>query len=129
MNWKLAGMALAAVLAATGLPPAAAHHSLAMFDSQHPIELAGVVREFKFTAPHAFILLEVKQQDGASERWVLESASPSALVRDGWSARSLRPGDEIKLTVLPLRSGAPGGSWSPDKVTFRDGRPVAAGGP
>jgi hypothetical protein len=125
MNWKVVGIAFAAAFAAIG--PAAAHHSMAMFDSQHPIELAGVVREFKFSAPHAFILLEVKQQDGASERWILESASPSALVRDGWSARTLKPGDEIKLTVLPLRSGAPGGSWSPDKVSFRDGRPIGGG--
>jgi hypothetical protein len=127
MNWKLTGIAFAAAFAATGPPPAAAHHSLAMFDGQHPIELEGVVREFRFSAPHAFILLEVKQQDGPAESWSLESASPSALVRDGWSARTIRPGDQIKLTVLPLRSGAPGGSWSPDKVRFRDGRPIGAG--
>src|SRR5262249_22768935 len=33
-----------------------AHHSFAMFDQENPIELDGVVQEFKFTSPHSFII-------------------------------------------------------------------------
>jgi len=95
-----------------------------MFDQENPIELEGVVQEFKFTSPHSFIILAVKQQDGSTQLWSLEGAAPSALVRDGWSSKTLKPGDELKLTIEPLRSGAPGGSWSVRKTKLKDGQPI-----
>src|SRR5262249_47023960 len=56
--------------------------------------------------------------------WSLDGAAPSALVRDGWSSKTLKPGDELKLRIEPLRSGAPGGSWSVSKTKLKDGQPV-----
>jgi hypothetical protein len=103
---------------------ALAHHSFAVFDIEHPLELRGTVQQFKFTSPHTFIVLEVKAGDGSTVIWTLEGASPSFLVRDGWSSQSLKSGDQIKLSIDPLRSGAPGGAWTGQKVTFSDGRPV-----
>ena len=104
----------AALAAMTGA--ATAHHSFAMFDQEHPLELSGLVKEFKYTSPHSFIVLEVKGKDGATEAWNLEGGSPSALARDGWTSKSLKAGDELQVTVDPLRSGAPGGSWNVNKV-------------
>jgi len=100
-----------------------AHHSFAMFDQENPIELEGVVQEFKFTSPHTFIILEVKGE-GGSQLWSLEGAAPSALVREGWSSKTLKSGDELKLTVEPLRSGAPGGSWAVSKTKYKNGQPI-----
>jgi Family of unknown function (DUF6152) len=91
---------------------AIAHHSFAMFDQENPVELVGTVQEFKFTSPHTFILLQVK------------GASPSALVRDGWSSKTLKAGDELQMSIDPLRSGAPGGAWNVRKTKFMDGRPI-----
>ena len=101
-----------------------AHHSFAMFDQEHPMELKGTVTEFKFTSPHTFVLLEVKGTDGSSTVWNLEGASPSALVREGWSSKTLKAGDELKMTIDPLRSGAPGGAWSEKKTQFGSGAPI-----
>jgi hypothetical protein len=101
-----------------------AHHSFAMFDQEHPMELKGTVTEFKFTSPHTFVLLEVKGADGSSTVWNLEGASPSALVREGWSSKTLKAGDELKMTIDPLRSGAPGGAWSEKKTQFGSGQPI-----
>ena len=101
-----------------------AHHSFAMFDQEHPVELAGTVTEFKFTSPHTFILLKAKGPDGAEAVWNLEGGSPSALVRDGWTSKSLKPGDELKMTIDPLRSGAPGGAWNVGKTKRADGKPI-----
>ena len=120
---------LAALLAGGALAISGAvlaHHSFAMFDQEHPIELAGTVTEFKFTSPHTFILLKAKGPDGTEAVWNLEGGSPSALVRDGWTSKSLKPGDELKMTIDPLRSGAPGGSWNVNKIKFKDGSPIAA---
>jgi hypothetical protein len=113
----------AALLATGGF--ALAHHSFAMFDQEHPIELNGVVKEWKYTAPHAFIILEVKEADGTSQVWSLEGA-PSGLIRDGWTSKTLKPGDELQMKIDPLRSGAPGGAWNVNKVKFKNGDPIVA---
>src|SRR5215472_7194789 len=110
MRRQLTAAVSFAFVAASGA--ALAHHSFAMFDHENPIELEGVVQEFKFTSPHTFIILEVKQSDGTTQLWSLEGAAPSALVREGWSSKTIKSGDELSLRVDPLRSGAPGGSWS-----------------
>src|SRR5262249_61566187 len=68
-----------------------AHHSFAMFDQENPIELEGVVQEFKFTSPHSFIILAVKQQDCSTQLWSLEGPAPSALARDGASGKKRKP--------------------------------------
>jgi hypothetical protein len=103
---------------------AVAHHSFAMFDQENQLELIGLVQEFRYSAPHTFIILEVKQEDGSTETWSLEGVSPSALTREGWSKSSLKAGDELKLLVAPLRSGAPGGAWITQKINFRNGLPI-----
>jgi hypothetical protein len=103
---------------------AMAHHSFAMFDQVNLVELEGTVQEFKYVSPHSFIFLQVKNTDGETTVWNLEGVAPSALARTGWSGTTLKPGDEIKLTIQPLRSGAPGGQWSADKIKFKDGQPI-----
>src|SRR4029077_17236810 len=93
-----------------------AHHSFAMFDQEHPIDLVGTVKEFKFTSPHTFILVEVKEAGKETVIWNLEGGSPSALVRDGWSSKTLPPGTELVMKIVSLRSGAPGGAWNVGKT-------------
>ena len=101
MKTLLVGAALVAMGGA-----ALAHHSFAMFDQEHPIELSGVVKDWKYTAPHAFIILDVKETDGTTQTWSLEGGAPSGLIRDGWTSKTLKPGDELTVKVDPLRSGA-----------------------
>jgi len=116
-----------AMLLATGAlaliaGPTLAHHSFAMFDRDNQVDLEGVVQEFRFVNPHTFIYLAVKQDDGSTVIWSLEGQSPSTLVRDGWTSKTLKPGDEVKMRIAPLRSGAPGGAFATDQISFRDGR-------
>jgi len=117
----LAGLALVATIGG-----AAAHHSFAMFDMEHPIEISGTVKEFKFVSPHTLLIVEVRGADGTVKDWTLEGGAPGLLVRDGMTAKSLKPGDEIKVTINPLHSGAEGGSYQPQQVKFKDGTPVVA---
>jgi Family of unknown function (DUF6152) len=126
MSMRLQSIAIVASLAVLAAPgAAAAHHSFAMFDSQHPMELSGTVKEFRFVSPHTLLIVQVKDQNGEVADWLLEGGAPGLLVRAGMSKSSLKPGDEIIVTINPLRSGANGGSYQPDKVKFKDGTPVA----
>jgi hypothetical protein len=110
------------VLAACGT--ALAHHSFAMFDQEHPMQLTGTVKEFRFVSPHSFIVLNVRDSDGTSQIWSLEGGPPSFLARDGWTSKTLKPGDEVQVTIDPLRSGVPGGAWNVNKVKYKNGDPI-----
>jgi Family of unknown function (DUF6152) len=105
---------------------AQAHHSFAIFNQANPVELIGTVEEFRFFNPHTFIVLRVKGEDARPVVWHLEGQSANSLRWSGWSPKSLNPGDQIRITVEPLRSGAPGGSWSASKVRFLNGSPVVS---
>ena len=108
-----------------------AHHSTAIYDSDNPIELAGTVVEWQFVNPHVFILLEVVDAaTGDKKVWSLEGGNTAGLFRRGWTPNTLKAGDQIMLTVRPLRSGSPGGNYSNPR--WADGKaiepkPAAAG--
>jgi hypothetical protein len=112
-----------AILAATA---ASAHHSFAMFDAQHPREISGTVKEFRFVSPHTILVVTVRGEGGVEKDWILEGGAPGLLIREGMTSKSLKAGDEIKVTINPLHSGAEGGSFQPLQVRFKDGSLVAA---
>jgi hypothetical protein len=93
-----------------------AHHSFAMFDQSKQVTVAGTVRDFQWTNPHAFIQVE----DAQGKMWGVELNSPNNLVRQGWKRTVLKPGDKISVTLNPLRDGRPGGLFN--AVTLPDGR-------
>lgn len=108
----LPGIALAGAMLATAAGvPALAHHSYAMFDSAQNKQLDGVVEEFKWTNPHSYIEVLVMDDKGQTQKWGVECGSPAQMVKAGWRASSLKPGDHVVVTVHPLRSGEFGGSF------------------
>src|SRR5262245_26119091 len=124
MSRQMAALSVGvALLLASGT--AVAHHSFSMFDQEHPIELEGVVQEFKYVSPHSYIVLEVKGADGKALIWNLEGPAPSLLSREGWTRQTLKPRDEIVITIDPLHSGAPGGSWQRRQIKYKSGEPLA----
>jgi hypothetical protein len=125
MKLQFAALVASAAFVATG-GAASAHHSFAMFDALHPKEISGTVKEFRFVSPHTILIVTVKGEDGAAKDWILEGGAPGLQVRDGLTSKSLKPGDEITVTINPLHSGAEGGSYQPAQVKFKDGRPVVA---
>jgi len=125
MKSQVLALSVSAALLAMG-GAALAHHSFAMFDAAHPIEISGTVKEFKFVSPHTLLTVTVKGADGVAKDWILEGGAPGLQVRDGMTSKSLKPGDEIVVTINPLHSGAEGGSYAPMQVKFKDGRPVVA---
>src|SRR5579863_7536719 len=97
----------------TSLDAAQAHHSPSEFDIVGPIDIAGTVQEFRYTSPHSYILMKVKGADGRIATWWLEGVAGETLGRDGWTSKSLKPGDEIRATISPLLNGGAGGAWLP----------------
>jgi Family of unknown function (DUF6152) len=123
MKSQLRALLVCGVFLAAG-GGASAHHSFAMFDALHPKEISGTVKEFRFVSPHTILIVTVKGEDGVDKDWILEGGAPGLQVRDGMTSKSLKPGDEITVTINPLHSGAEGGSYQPMQVKFKDGRPL-----
>ena len=125
MNSQLLALSVGGALLATG-GAALAHHSFAMFDAAHPIEISGTVKEFRFVSPHTILIVDVKGEDGTIKSWILEGGAPGLQAREGMTSKSLRPGDEIVVKINPLHSGAEGGSYQPLGIKFKDGTSVVA---
>jgi len=99
---KFSFVAMAAMVAAGS---ALAHHSFAMFDQSKTVTIQGTVKDFRWTNPHVFIQVMVKNDQGVDEEWSIEMTSPEHLVRTGWKPGTLKPGDKITLNIHPLRDG------------------------
>jgi hypothetical protein len=99
-------LALAAAAALMALP-SRAHHSVAMYDNDHLIELSGTVTRVEWTSPHVFVYFTTTGDDGASVEWSVELDPPVLLRRYGWRESTVEAGDKIKFTGAPALSGAP----------------------
>ena len=63
----------------TAAASASAHHSFAMFDPQHPMQVEGTVKSWEFTNPHSWLQL-VCIQNGQEVEYGIEGASVSTLI-------------------------------------------------
>jgi hypothetical protein len=88
----------------------AGHHSFAPFNMEKTMSLTGVVKEFQWINPHSWIQLMVKDKTGKEVEWSIETGSAASLTRRGWKRTALKAGDQITVTMHPLRDGRPAGS-------------------
>jgi DNA/RNA endonuclease YhcR with UshA esterase domain len=101
---RLAGIvAVASLVAGT----AHAHHSIGgEFDAAKQIEVRGIVKELHLINPHAYILLDVEQEDGTGQQWVLSMGPATKLIRgSGWTPDILKPGERVTAVGRAARRG------------------------
>ena len=118
---------LLALVLCAGAMSASAHHSFAMFDSDHQIRLSGKVTEFRWQNPHVYIHLEAPDPKGKMRHWTIECANPGILNRTGWKFNMIKPEDKLTVVVAPLRTGEAGALLK--QVKLADGRIFGNGGP
>ena len=83
--------------------PALAHHSAAMFEEKKTITVEGVVKEFQFTNPHSWLIVDVTDKSGETKTWALEWGSTNDLTQASITRTTLKPGDRIIVTGEPAR--------------------------
>ena len=79
------------------------HHGSTPFDTQKTVTLEGVITRFDYRNPHSFIYFRTTDASGAPVDMTIESVG-SSLRPYGFTADSLRPGDQVVAVVNPSRS-------------------------
>jgi len=106
--------------------PLWAHHAFeAEFDINKHVTLHGRVTQVEWINPHVWIHLDVKGQDGSVVNWMVEGGPPNALVRRGWTKRSLPEGTEIVVEGYQSKDGAMRANGR--DITFPDGKKLFVG--
>jgi hypothetical protein len=84
-----------------------AHHAFSpVYDEKRVITVAGVVTEFRFVNPHAIMLMDVTGDGGKVEKWTVEFAGRLNLSEFGWTAESIKAGENVTVTGNPTHTGS-----------------------
>jgi len=126
-----AGLAIVCILLLTA-SPALAHHSFAAeYDNNKQVTVKGTVQKVAWVNPHAYVYIDVKDENGKITTWAFESLSPNALARQGWTRNSLKAGEAVTVDGYLAKDGKPlaDGSVHANSrlITTADGRKVFAG--
>ena len=103
--------------------PIVAHHGAASFDDKE-ITLKGTVTEWVWANPHCFLKFSAKDDTGTVRTWVVETSNPTDMTARGWRRTSFKFGDEITVTLVPYKNGAPVGRVR--RVVFANGQTLGA---
>ena len=106
MQFKPLG--LAAIVAASAIVPAWAHHSHNNYAISEFTLLEGTVKELHLINPHSWVYVEVKDAKGEPDLWALEATGPNGLRNNGIKPEDVKVGDPIKVRCHRLRDGSNG---------------------
>ena len=98
--------AVAAIIIAVDVSVDAHHASAPFYDNTKSAEVNGEVTRFLFRNPHSFLYIDSPGDGGQIVHWEIEMGTAVSMSRRGWTAETIKAGDEIKVVGQPSR--APG---------------------
>ncbi len=102
-----------------------AHHGNAEFDIGKRVTVTGTVTKWSWSNPHCFLDLDVKGDNGPAVHWVIETQPPRSVTAGGFSQHIFRPGDEVTVTLEPVKNGRPLGRML--EVVLPNGKKLVTG--
>ena len=127
MRGKVSGVFVLIVLLSTAIPMGAHHSFAAEFDKNKPVTIRGVVTSMKWSNPHAWLYLDVKDPDGTIAHWSFELGGVNGLYRQGWRKEDLQAG--TALTVEGFLSRTDPHVGNSQNILLPDGRRLFSGSP
>jgi hypothetical protein len=120
-----AAIGMALVGAAVAVPVVAHHAFSAEFDANRPLHLEGKVVKMEWINPHAWVHVEITNDEGNAEVWMVEGGTPNTLFRRGFTQDSLAIGTEIIVDGYQAKDGSE--KMNGRDLTFRDGSKLFMG--
>ena len=122
MRKKAIGLFAVAVGLLSVSLPLFAHHGTAAFDTDKTLTMKGNVTEWDWSNPHCLIQFDIRNENGQVVHWIAETQNPAQMVSLGWGKSSFKPGDEVTVSLMPVKNGRPYGRIKlivlPDGKTF-----------
>ena len=78
----------------SGAVSLSAHHSWPVSRAQL-VTVKGTVIEFAWENPHPMITLQVRTDEGKTEKWMVGGPAINRMEANGWTRTSVKPGDVI----------------------------------
>jgi len=108
------------------IAPAFAHHAFtAEYDAKQPITIKGSLTKIEWTNPHAWIYVDVKDDDGKLVHWGVEFGAPNAMLRRGLRKTDFPEGLEVIVKGYRAKNGSL--SINGTTVKLPDGRDLLVG--
>lgn len=98
------GTAVLAVVIASGIPAAAHHSNPLYFDMSKAITIEGEVLRLEWINPHVLLYLQLKNDKGELETWIIQGASLNNANRQVGLKERLQPGVAVSVRVWPPRN-------------------------
>ena len=87
--------------------PVMAHHSFAALLTEDGGDVIaiydGTVEIYRLINPHSALIVNVVDDNGEIEDWLIELSSLASLSREGWTRESMNAGDKVTIAILRSR--------------------------
>lgn len=84
---------------------ASAHHGTnGQFDATKTFNLSGVVSDVAFVNPHAYVYLDVENDNGDVETWNCELRAATIMRRSGWTKEMFTNGTKVEIAAVAARA-------------------------
>jgi hypothetical protein len=106
--------------------PVIAHHAFAAeYDALKPVSIAGTLTKLEWSNPHAWLHVDVKDDQGKTVNWAIEFGSPNALLRRGLRKTDFPEGLQVVISGYRAKNGS--ATVNATTVKLPDGRDLFTG--
>ena len=103
--------------------PALAHHGTnGQFDASKLLTVTGVISDLAFVNPHAYVYVDVTDENGEVATWNCEMRASSVLRRSGWTPEMFANGTPVHIEGVAARRD-PLGCYI-ETISFKGGAPI-----
>jgi hypothetical protein len=106
------------------------HHAFSSeFDADRPFQVNGTIVKVEWINPHAWVHVDVQNDDGSVRAWMMEGGTPNTLLRSGLTRHLMKPGTDVIVRGYQSKDPdcEPKCRGSGRDITFADGRRIFMG--
>lgn len=96
-------------------------------EAQVPSQGAPFAVEWFWSNPHCFLRFDAAGADGQVVHWAVETQSGPNILPQGFSKQTFKVGDEVTVTLEPVKNGRPMGRLLRVVLPDGSGLPLGAG--